>query len=153
MVNPNNVTDMDVVNLRQQAKMTQLMQKIGRGRRKIEISLSRSSQKYIEQVVSELKKQMQAYEKNLPNVYDFFNYLQKTVSVAKRQRRPKFKNLLISFEEQEFLIMQIKTTLKEITKQRESLKWYNILKKIAFSSFKTQNELLLSEIQSKPVKK
>ncbi|WP_371440135.1 viral A-type inclusion protein [Oceanivirga salmonicida] len=149
MTNPNSITDMEMFNIKNQAKLTQTLQKLGRGRRKLEIYLSKSSQKYIEQVMVELKKQMVEYEKQLPNIYDFFNYIIKQVHVEKKQRREKFKKIALSYEEQDFLVMQIKGTIKEIIKQRKNLKWYQFIKKLAFSSVRKQNELLLEEVLNK----
>ena len=35
MVNPNSVNDMEIINAKAQAKMSQLVQKIGKGKRKV----------------------------------------------------------------------------------------------------------------------
>ena len=56
MVNANKINDMDVFNMKQQMKMASAVQKIGKGKRKIEVHLSKSSQRYLDQVITELKK-------------------------------------------------------------------------------------------------
>ncbi|VWL85554.1 viral A-type inclusion protein [Oceanivirga miroungae] len=147
MVNPNSVTDMEIMNIKNQAKMTQVLQKVGRGRRKVEVYLSKTSQKFIEQLATELKKQMAIYDKKMPNIFDFFDYIIKCVHVEKRQKREKYKKIMLSYDEKDFLDMQIKGTLEELERQKKALKWYNIIKKIAFSSVKKQNEFLLNEIR------
>lgn len=146
MINPTKLNEMEMFNIKNQAKMAQIMQKIGKSKRKIDITLSKSSIKYLSQVVKELKKQMISYEKQLPNLYDFFNYLEKNVTYEKGTKVPKKKTFSISYDEQDYLVMQIRATIKEIENQRANLKWYNIIKKIMFSSVKTQNNLLLDEV-------
>lgn len=39
--------------------------------------------------------------------------------------------------------------IKEVENQKQQLKFYNIIKKVLFSSVKAQNELLLKEILNK----
>ena len=56
IMNANRLNDMDVLNMKQQAKLASSMQKIGKTKRKIEVHLSKSSQKYLDQVIIELKK-------------------------------------------------------------------------------------------------
>lgn len=50
-MNANRLNDMDVLNMKQQAKLASSMQKIGKTKRKIEVHLSKSSQKYLDQVI------------------------------------------------------------------------------------------------------
>lgn len=147
MVNPNSISDMEIMNIKNQARMSQMLQNVGRGRRKVEIYLSKTSQKFIEQLAIELNKQMAEYGKKMPNIPDFFDYIIKCVHVEKKQKREKYKKIMLSYDEKDFLDMQIKGTLYELEKQRKNLRWYNIIKKIAFSSVKKQNEILLSEIR------
>lgn len=149
IVNANKLSDMDVLNIKTQAKLAATLQKIGKSKRKVEVNLSKSSQRYLDQVIVELKKQMNANNAILPNISSFFDYLQKQVHVEKGQKRDKIKKFTISYDEQDFLVMQIKSMLKEVEKQKEQLKFYNLIKKIVFSSVKSQNELLLKELTNK----
>lgn len=149
MVNPNSISDMEIMNIKNQARLSQILQNVGRGRRKVEIYLSITSQKFIEQLATELKKQMHDYATKMPNIPEFFNYLIKCVHVEKKQKREKNKMVLLSYDEKDFLEMQIKGSIEEIARQRKKLKWYNILKKLAFTSIRKQNEILLGEIRGK----
>lgn len=150
IMNANRLNDMDVLNMKQQAKLASSMQKIGKTKRKIEVHLSKSSQKYLDQVIIELKKQMDANTSSaLPNILSFFNYLQKQVHVEKKAKREKLKSFKLSYEEQDFLVLQIKSMIKEVERQKDNLKFYNLIKKLIFSSVKAQNELLLKELTNK----
>lgn len=149
MVNANKINDMDVFNMKQQMKMASAVQKIGKSKRKIEVHLSKGSQRYLDQVITELKKQMEANNAILPNIQSFFDYIRKQVHVEKGQKREKLKTFNLSYEEQDFLVLQIKSMIKEVENQKQQLKFYNIIKKVLFSSVKAQNELLLKEILNK----
>lgn len=149
ITNPAKMTDTQYLSLKNQAKMATTMQKIGRTKRKIVITLSRTSQKYLLQMVKEMKKQLVANEKQLANVFSFFNYLESVLTVKKKQKMPKIKAISISYEEQDYLVMQIKSSINEINNQRLKLRWYNFFKKMAFSALMTQNEKLLKEVLNK----
>lgn len=146
MINANKINDMEMFNIKNQAKFSMILQKIGKGKRKVEVSLSKNSQKYLDQMIDELKKQMDQYKAQMGNIFEFLDYLKKNVHVNKGQKREKYKKVLLSYEEQDYLVMQAKSTIKEIDKLKSSLKWYNLLKKMIYSSVKTQNELLINEL-------
>ncbi|WP_068268116.1 viral A-type inclusion protein [Caviibacter abscessus] len=146
MINANKINDMEMFNIKNQAKVAMLLQKIGKGKRKVEISLSKNSQKYLDQMIDELKKQMNQYKAQMGNIFEFLDYLKKQVHVEKGQKREKQKKVLLSYEEQDYLVMQAKSTIKEIDKIKAELKWYNLIKKVLYSSVKTQNEVLLDEL-------
>lgn len=147
VVNPSNISDMDIMNMKSHSQLITLMQKVGKGKRKLEIKLSRGSQKYLEQLIKEMKKQMIVYEKQLPNLFSFFNYLEKNLYVEKRTRRPKEKTIFLSFEEHDLLIRQMKDVIKGLQLQKKELKWYSFVKKIIYSSMIKETESLLKEIK------
>ena len=76
-VNANSITDMDMMNARSQANMVAQLQRVGVAKRKKEISLSKNGQKYLEQMIIEMEKQMKVYERQLTNLFKFFNYMKK----------------------------------------------------------------------------
>ena len=141
MVNPNTVSNMDLINAKSQAKMQQLVQKIGKGKRKVNVTFSKMS------------KMMSQYEKQLPNVFNFFKYLENEVKITKANKKEKTKNVKLSYEEVDFFKLQLKETLKGIDAQRATLKWYNLIKKGLFKTLKKQTELVLEEFSSGTVKK
>ena len=75
-INPNTMSNTDVLNARAQAQMTQLVQKLGKGKRRVKVSLSKPSRSYLEKMIAEMKKQMVVYEKQLPNIFQFFKYFE-----------------------------------------------------------------------------
>ena len=146
MVNPNTINDMTLVNVKAQAKMNQLVQKIGKGKRKIKVTLGKSTRSYLTKLSEEMKKQMKVYEKQLPNIFQFFGYLEKEIKITKENKKEKTKDVSLSFEELDFLKLQIRETIKGIDNMKTKLKWYNFLKKGLYKTLRKQNEMTLEEL-------
>ena len=146
MVNPNSVNDMEIINAKAQAKMSQLVQKIGKGKRRVTVTFNKTTRSYVAKLIEEMKKQMIAYEKQLPNLFNFFNYLEKETKVTKANKKEKTKDVLLSYEEVDFLKLQLKETIKGIEMQSKNLKWYNFLKKSMYKMLKKQTEETLEII-------
>lgn len=146
-INPKSINDMSMMNIKSQAQLVAILQKVGKGKRKKEIILNKGSQKYLEQLVGEMKKQMVSMSKQFPNVFDFFNYLEKNLKVEKRFKRPKQKSLMISFEEYDFLIKQMKDIVKGLQGEISKLKWYNLIKKRLYKIMIKHTEALLDNIK------
>lgn len=153
MVNPNSVNDMEIINAKAQAKMSQLVQKIGKGKRRVTVTFNKTTRSYVAKLIEEMKKQMIAYEKQLPNLFNFFNYLEKETKVTKANKKEKTKDVLLSYEEVDFLKLQLKETIKGIEMQSKNLKWYNFLKKSMYKMLKKQIEETLENVNSGNVKK
>lgn len=153
MVNQNTINDMTLVNAKSQAKMTQLIQKIGKGKRRVKVTLSKSTRSYLIKMLEEMKKQMAVYEKQLPNLLQFFNYLEKEARIVKQNKKQKTKDIVLSYEELDFLKIQIKETIKGIDNLKSSLKWYNLVKKGLYKTLKKQNEITLEELGKTSVNK
>ena len=146
MVNPNTINDMTLVNVKAQAKMNQLVQKIGKGKRKIKVTLGKSTRSYLTKLIEEMKKQMKVYEKQLPNIFQFFGYLEKEIKITKENKKEKTKDVSLSFEELDFLKLQIRETIKGIDNMKTKLKGYNFLKKGLYKTLRKQNEMTLEEL-------
>ena len=146
MVNPNTINDMTIVNVNSQAKMNQIIQKIGKGKRKIKVTLGKSTRSYLTKLIEEMKKQMKVYEKQLPNIFQFFGYLEKEIKITKENKKEKTKDVSLSFEELDFLKLQIRETIKGIDNMKTKLKWYNFLKKGLYKTLRKQNEMTLEEL-------
>ena len=153
MVNQNTINDMTLVNAKSQAKMTQLIQKIGKGKRRVKVTLSKSTRSYLIKMLEEMKKQMAVYEKQLPNLFQFFNYLEKEARIVKQNKKQKTKDIVLSYEELDFLKIKIKETIKGIDNLKSSLKWYNLVKKGLYKTLKKQNEITLEELGKTSVNK
>ena len=139
--NPNTVTNMTLVNAKSQSKAASLIQKIGKGKRKAKVELSKGNMKYLGKLVKEMKKQMLPYEKQAANVFTFLNYLEKEA-----QSKSKKITLMLSFEELDFLKMQVKESTKAIEDLRLNLKWYNLFKKFMYGLLVKQNKYFLEEL-------
>ena len=144
-VNANSITDMDMMNARSQASMAAQLQRIGLAKRKKVITLSKNGQKYLEQMIIEMEKQM----KILPNLFQFFYYMKKELNVAKGKKREKEKSILVSFEEYDLLVKQMKDIIKGLEVEKSKLKWYSLMKKMVFSTMRKQTSNLLDELLKK----
>ena len=148
-VNANSITDMDMMNARSQASMAAQLQRIGLAKRKKVITLSKNGQKYLEQIIIEMEKQMKIYEKQLPNLFQFFAYMKKELNVVKGKKREKEKSILVSFEEYDLLVKQMKDIIKGLEVEKSKLKWYSLMKKMVFSTMRKQTSNLLDELLKK----
>ena len=152
-VNPNSVSNMDLINAKSQAKMQQLVQKIGKGKRKVNVTFSKMSRSYLTRLIEEMRKMMLQYEKQLPNVFNFFKYLENEVKITKANKKEKTKDVKLSYEEVDFFKLQLRETIKGIESQRATLKWYNLIKKALYKTLKKQTETVLEEFSNGSVKK
>ena len=141
VANPNTVNNMTLVNAKSQSKAASLVQKIGKGKRKAKVELSKGNMKYLGKLVKEMKKQMLPYEKQAANVFTFLNYLEKEA-----QSKSKKITLMLSFEELDFLKMQVKESTKAVEELRLTLKWYNLAKKFIYGLLVKQNKYFLEEL-------
>ena len=92
-------------------------------------------------------------EKKNDYSFNFFNYLEKETKVTKANKKEKTKDVLLSYEEVDFLKLQLKETIKGIEMQSKNLKWYNFLKKSMYKMLKKQTEETLENVNSGNVKK
>ena len=154
VMNPNSVSNMDLINQKAQFKMQQLVQKIGKGKRRVTVTFSKMSRGYVAKMTEEMKKAMAQYERQLPNLFSFFNYLEKEVKITKENKKEKTKDVKFSYEEIDFFKLQLNETIKGIDTQVATLKWYNLIKKGLFKTLKKQTETVLEEVKNgKAVKK
>ena len=136
VMNPNSVSNMDLINQKAQFKMQQLVQKIGKGKRRVTVTFSKMSRGYVAKMIEEMKKAMAQYERQLPNLFSFFNYLEKEVKITKENKKEKTKDVKFSYEEIDFFKLQLNETIKGIDTQVATLKWYNLIKKGLFKTLK-----------------
>ena len=66
--------------------------------------------------------------------------------IAKENKKEKTKDVSLSFEELDFLKLQIRETIKGIDNMKTKLKWYNFLKKGLYKTLRKQNEMTLEEL-------
>ena len=141
VANPNTIDDKAFANVKSQSKITSLIQKIGKGKRKVKVELSKGNMKYLAKLVKEMKKQMLPYEKQASNVFAFLNYLEKEA-----QSKSKKINLTLSYEELDFLKMQVRESTKAVEDLKQNLKWFNLMKKMVYNLVIKQNKYFLEEL-------
>ncbi len=149
VMNPNAVNAMTIVNAKSQAKTMQMIQKIGRGKRKVQVTLSKGVRGYLSMYIRESKKEYSKYQNVPENVYSFLNYFEKETEITKENKKVKEKNIMLSFEELDYLKMNLKDMLANIEKNRKTLKWYEIKKKLGMSYTRKQSELALEELTNR----
>ena len=89
----------------------------------------------------EMKKQMLPYEKQASNVFTFLNYLEKEAL-----SKSKKITLTLSYEELDFLKMQVRESTKAVEELKQNLKWHNMIKKIVYGLLVKQNKYFLEEL-------
>ena len=84
---------------------------------------------------------MLAYDKQASNVFTFLNYLEKEA-----QSKSKKITLTLSYEELDFLKMQVRESTKAVEELKQNLKWHNMIKKIVYGLLVKQNKYFLEEL-------
>ena len=146
MMNPNAVSPMTLVNAKAQTKQGQLIQKIGKGKRRVQVTLSKGVRSYLNAYIKESRKQMLQYEKQIPNVFQFFNYIEKETLITKENKKEKEKNIQLSYEELDYLKLGLKQLVSGADNIRKTLKWYQFIEKFRYNFSKKQGELTLEEL-------
>lgn len=138
-VNPNKMSQTDLMNNQNMAGMASLLQMVGKGKRKYNISMSVANKKFLGKLAVEMKKQMGGYAAmpQTKGVVDFMDYLQSEC---------KNKNLTIpmSHEEVDFLRKTIVSSVKQM--ETMEFKWYQFFKKMVVKMMVKQNKLLVEDL-------
>ncbi len=120
-LNANNLNPMEMNNASAMMGMMNIIQKIGKGKKKYSINLDKAEKKFLGKFLEEAKKQFINSEDQAKNIVEFFNYM-KAICDSKDK-----DELRLSFEELEFL----KKMLSDSVKGMETLtfKWWQLLRK------------------------
>lgn len=120
-LNANNLNPMEMNNASAMMGMMNIIQKIGKGKKKYSINLDKAEKKFLGKFLEEAKKQFVNSEDQAKNIVEFFNYM-KAICDSKDK-----DELRLSFEELEFL----KKMLSDSVKGMETLtfKWWQLLRK------------------------
>lgn len=146
---PNNMNEMSVINMKSQMALMSAMQKVGKGKRKVTLELNRTNQRFLSSFMKEFKKTLEKESTNkVNNILSFADYIIKNTESTRKNKKPKIVLLLISYEEQDFLRLQMAETVNAIRETRKTLKWYNLIKKITYSSYQTQCSEFLEVLKS-----
>ncbi len=138
-VNPNRMSQTDLMNNQSMAGMASLLQMVGKGKRKYNISMNPSNKKFLGKMAIEMKKQMAGYAdvQQTKGVVLFLEYL---------EVESKNKNMTIpmSHEEVDFLRKTIVSSVKQM--ETMEFKWYQFFKKIVVKMMVKQNKLLVEDL-------
>lgn len=139
MVNPNKLSQVDMMNNQAMTGMASLMMKLGKGKRKFDIKIEVYNKKFLGKLIEGMKKQMAEYGNNpqTKGVIDFFDY----VIV---ESKTKTKVIKLSYEELEFMKKTLSSSAKQLEEQK--FKWFQFLKKLIFKVTLKQYKELMNEI-------
>lgn len=140
-VNPNTMNHMQMNNMSSMMGMMNNIQKIGKGKRKIGVSLDKGNKKFLSKFIDEVKKQFVSSAmgtQNLP-LGAFFDYI-KAFCENKEQTEIK-----LSFEEYEFLKRMLVDSVRGM--ETMQLKWYQFIKKGMIKALSKQYKDLLTKFK------
>lgn len=146
-INPELMDPMAMNSMNQMNSMAQRIQRIGKGNRKYPLNFDKNDKKFLEKFIVEVEKQFVNAESTAKRgakdkinpLKDFFSYLKDFTKVKEAGQ------IMVSFEEYEFLKQLIKDSLKGIEKL--NFKWYQFLKKATVSLMKKQYTQLYSRFK------
>lgn len=120
-LNANNLNPMEMNNAAAMMGMMNLIQKIGKGKRKYNISLDKNDKKFLGKFLEEGKKQFLAGGDQGTSIVEFFNYMKEVCD-------NKTKNeLRISFEELEFMKKMMTDSVRGM--EGMTFKWWQFPQK------------------------
>lgn len=137
-VNANNMNPMEMNNASSMMGMYNVIQKIGKGKRKYSITLDKADKKFLGKFLEEAKKQFSSGGEQGKPIVDFFNYIEEIC-------KNKDKNeLRLSFEEMEFMKRMLSDSIKGM--EGMSFKWWQFIKKSMLKMMLKQYRDLLKKI-------
>lgn len=124
-INPNTMNPMQMNNMSGMMGMMNTIQRIGKGKRKIVVSLDKNARKFLGKFIDEVRKQFSssANATQTPNLAEFFDYIKK-ITDDKSKGNVELK---LSFEEYEFLKRMLIDSVKGM--ENMQFKWYQFIKK------------------------
>lgn len=124
-INPNTMNPMQMNNMSGMMGMMNTIQRIGKGKRKIVVSLDKNARKFLGKFIDEVRKQFSssANATQTPNLAEFFDYIKK-ITDDKSKGNAELK---LSFEEYEFLKRMLIDSVKGM--ENMQFKWYQFIKK------------------------
>lgn len=138
-MNGNNMSNVDMMNNQAMMGMSAFVQKLGKGKRKYNVKMEKSSKKFLAKLADEMKKQIltQGVNAQTKSVVNFFEYLQK-------EGKNKDKVLKLSYEELEFIKQTVHGSIKQMG--ATEYKWYQFIRKIVMKMMAVQYKALYEEL-------
>lgn len=119
-MNPNGMNPMEMNNAMSMMGMMNLMQKIGKGKRKYSLSLDKNEKKVLGKFLEEGKKQF-GHENQAKPLVEFFDYM---ISICNSKDKSEIR---FSFEELEFFKKMLTDSVRGM--EGMNFKWYQFLRK------------------------
>lgn len=139
-VNANNLNPMQMNNMSSMMGMMNVLQKIGKGKRKYTIKLEKANKKFLAKFVDEIKKQFAGQEgTQQQGVLDFFDYLKAQCEMKSRTE------VRVSYEELDFLKKMVGDSIRGM--EGMEFKWYQLIKKMMMKVMLTQYKQLFIAIK------
>ena len=135
-----NMNGMEMRNMSGMMGIQNAMQRIGKGKRKYSVNISKHNKKFLGKFVEEIQKQMGS-ENNpqMKGVMDFLSYLKAECS------KKAVTEIKMSFDELEFLKKMVIDSVKGM--EGMTYKWYQIVNKLMVKTMIKSNRSLLEELK------
>ena len=135
-----NMNGMQMRNMTGMMGIQNAMQRIGKGKRKYTVKISKHNRKFLGKFVEEIQKQMGS-ENNpqMKGVMDFLSYLKAECN------KKKVTEIKMSFDELEFLKKMVVDSVKGM--EGMTYKWYQIINKLMVKTMIKSNRSLLEELK------
>jgi hypothetical protein len=138
-----NVNGMNGIQMKQMSGMMGIqnaMQRIGKGKRKYTVNISKHNKKFLGKFVEEIQKQMGGDNNpQMKGVIDFLNYLKAECN------KKNVTEVKMSFDELEFLKKMIIDSIKGM--EGMTYKWYQVINKVMMKTMIKSNRSLLEELK------
>lgn len=138
-MNPNNMNPMQMNNASSMMGAMNMMQKLGKGKRKYGIALDKNDKKFLGKFLEEAKKQFpEGGEQGAKPIVEFFDYIN---LICQDTNKPELR---LSFEELEFLKKMLSDSVRGM--EGMSFKWYQLIRKGMVKLMLKQYRELLKKI-------
>jgi len=135
-----NMNDMQMKNMSGMMGIQNAMQRIGKGKRKYTVKISKHNKKFLGKFVDEIQKQMGS--ENNPQMKGVLNFLTYLKAECNKKTITEIK---MSFDELEFLKKMIIDSVKGM--EGMTYKWYQIINKLMVKTMIRSNRSLLEELK------
>ena len=135
-----NMNGMQMRNMSGMMGIQNAMQRIGKGKRKYAVKISKHNKKFLGKFVEEIQKQMGSEDNpQMKGVLDFLTYLKAECN------KKNVTEIKMSFDELEFLKKMVVDSVKGM--EGMTYKWYQIINKLMVKTMIKSNRSLLEELK------
>lgn len=135
-----NMNDMQMKNMSGMMGIQNAMQRIGKGKRKYSVKISKHNKKFLGKFVEEIQKQMGS--ENNPQMKGVLNFLTYLKVECNKKAITEIK---MSFDELEFLKKMVIDSVKGM--EGMTYKWYQLINKLMVKTMIKSNRSLLEELK------